>query len=525
MYKFNVLVLIFILKTLVRPTDAGVLVFTDDDFDINIKEHEVVLVKFFVPWCGHCQNLAPEFESAANVLKNNEPKVVLAEVDCSSEGKATCNTYGVKGYPILKVFTNGELSFGYNGPRKTAADIIKYMSDKVGAILPELKTVEEFDEYLSGLDNVVMGFFEKQGSAFDKTFKLFFNSQRDRYKFARTYSNKLMTRYGYRDDIVIFRAHKLETKLEQGQIKFEGNLTLYELRSWLTSNYHGLVGYRTESNMEQFDAPLVIVYGDIDFSGKPTDTRYYRNRVMTVAKKFAYGKRKVTFALSDAKDFRQEIVDFSLDPAAERPLVVARDALQKRYAMRTEFSMEGLEQFINEMLNGTIDPYVKSDEIPLQDDGPIKTVVTKNFEKILYDRTKDVVLILDAAWCQICKTIVKKLEKIAEKLKDDSDIIIAKMDVSTNELPRPYFVKGYPSIYFSSRKEKLNPKLFEGKFEVDDMLRFIAAEATTPLRHYDRDGRKVGKKNDDENTTEKKKENDVIDEQPTQKKKPEKTEL
>jgi len=34
----------------------------------------------YVVRCGHCKKLAPEFEKAATVLKNNDPPVTLAEV-------------------------------------------------------------------------------------------------------------------------------------------------------------------------------------------------------------------------------------------------------------------------------------------------------------------------------------------------------------------------------------------------------------------------------------------------------------
>lgn len=38
-------------------------------------------VKFYAPWCGHCQHLAPTWEKMANKLKG---KVNVAEVNCEA---------------------------------------------------------------------------------------------------------------------------------------------------------------------------------------------------------------------------------------------------------------------------------------------------------------------------------------------------------------------------------------------------------------------------------------------------------
>ena len=55
------------------------------NFDGLLKSNAFVLAEFYAPWCGHCKNLAPEFEKAATVLKAAEPKVQLVQIDATVE--------------------------------------------------------------------------------------------------------------------------------------------------------------------------------------------------------------------------------------------------------------------------------------------------------------------------------------------------------------------------------------------------------------------------------------------------------
>ena len=49
--------------------------------------------------------------------------VIKFKVDCTVE-KATCDKFGVSGFPTLKIFRHGHLSSDYDGPRD-AEGIIK----------------------------------------------------------------------------------------------------------------------------------------------------------------------------------------------------------------------------------------------------------------------------------------------------------------------------------------------------------------------------------------------------------------
>lgn len=118
---------------------------------------DVWLVEFMAPWCGHCKSLAPEWEVAAKTLMG---KVHLAVVDATVETELA-STYGIAGYPTIKVFNLPNEKPGtaqdYKGGR-TAKDIIQFV-DTLG---PDISTTvkipylvyQETYTYLHPADNV-----------------------------------------------------------------------------------------------------------------------------------------------------------------------------------------------------------------------------------------------------------------------------------------------------------------------------------------------------------------------------------
>ena len=72
-------------------------------------------MKFYAPWCGHCQNLIPEYRKAAKVL---EGVLSFVAVDATLEENAPlASKYQISGYPALKVFVVGREPVDYNGDR------------------------------------------------------------------------------------------------------------------------------------------------------------------------------------------------------------------------------------------------------------------------------------------------------------------------------------------------------------------------------------------------------------------------
>jgi protein disulfide isomerase family A protein 3 len=470
---------------------GDVLVLTDSDFKSTLADHDLALIKFYAPWCGHCKKIAPEFEKASSILKANDPPVLLAEVDCTAEGKDTCSEHGVSGYPTLKAYKRGEKAFDYEGPRD-ADGIVKYMRSKAGPSSKELKSVEDAAKFLENTEHGILGFFESDSSDANKQFQKLASALSDDFRFAHSFNADVLSKYSYKDNIVIFQPARLQTKMEPSQLVYSGDSkSLTDLKDWVSNNLHGLAGHRTSSNTEQFKKPLVVVYYDVDYVKNVKGTNYWRNRVIKVAKKFADAGKNVHFAVSSATDLNHELTEFAITFTPDKPVVAARDAADQKFIMSEEFSVENLESFVNALLDGNLKPYLKSEPVPESNDEGVKVIVGTTFNEIVNDDTKDVLIEFYAPWCGHCKSLAPKYEELAQKLKDDQDIVIAKMDATANDVPKPYEVRGFPTLYFSPKGSKSNPKKYEGGREVDDFIKYLAREASTPLTNYSRDGKKI----------------------------------
>nr|XP_018902493.1 PREDICTED: dnaJ homolog subfamily C member 10-like [Bemisia tabaci] len=60
------------------------------------------VVDFFMPWCGPCQQLAPQFRKLAKLV-SGIPNIFLASVNCEEEGEL-CRQQGIRSYPHIRLY-------------------------------------------------------------------------------------------------------------------------------------------------------------------------------------------------------------------------------------------------------------------------------------------------------------------------------------------------------------------------------------------------------------------------------------
>jgi len=111
--------------------DSDVVTITDKNFEFETAV-DATFVMFYAPWCGFCKRLHPTWEELASDESIDEfVDVTIAKVDCTQHG-TLCQEHGVRGYPTLFFFMDGEKQEKYAGGR-SLEEFKKYILEKTEA--------------------------------------------------------------------------------------------------------------------------------------------------------------------------------------------------------------------------------------------------------------------------------------------------------------------------------------------------------------------------------------------------------
>ncbi|XP_075149520.1 protein disulfide-isomerase A5 [Haematobia irritans] len=104
------------------------------------KDIRPMLVMFYVPWCGFCKRLKPDFSKAATELKSEG--YVLAGMDVERQENALARrAYNITGFPTIIYFENGKLKQIYEGDNNKDG-IVAFMRDPSSVSIKKPKEID-----------------------------------------------------------------------------------------------------------------------------------------------------------------------------------------------------------------------------------------------------------------------------------------------------------------------------------------------------------------------------------------------
>ncbi|KAK6049103.1 protein disulfide-isomerase domain protein [Cooperia oncophora] len=306
------------------PPPEAVVTLTAANFTAFVSEQALCLVEFYAPWCGHCKNLAPQYEKAARKLRDQGSHIKLIKVNAEAE-KELAQQYGVSGFPTLLVMRHGRRS-EYKGPRD-ANGIINHMKDLAKPAAKKLENASAIDRFMEKEDVTIVAFFASEDSTTFEAFSEAAEMLREDFKsMGYTTDSKAFKKFEAKpNDIIIFYPTIFQSKFEPKSRTFnKPGATPEELTAFFRDHCTPLVGKRTKDNIatRYTKFPLVVVYYNADFSLQYREgSEYWRQKVLNVAQK--YQKDKYRFAVADEEEFEDELKNVGLGRIMANYVVIA----------------------------------------------------------------------------------------------------------------------------------------------------------------------------------------------------------
>jgi len=451
------LVALLCVGTFAVDQEGGVYVLGEDNFETFIQDNEHVLVEFYAPWCGHCKTLEPEYASAAQTLAADGKTVKLAKVDATVHS-ALGQKFGVQGYPTLKFFRSGS-PMDYEGGRK-APEIISWVEKKSGPVSAELKSQEEITKFTEKEGTNVVAYLKADSPEYSTWIEIAKDNKFGDFFGAHVFDEALFggNKAG---SIVLY-------KKGEEPLAYTGEFEKAPVLKWLLAEGFPLVEELAQGiwvRSQQTESPLLAVF----HQEADSDSQALIYKVAKAHKGEALFSWSTRIQLLEQWGGSGKQV-----PSA---IMILWKNGEPKFKIWNEddgvtFDEAGLNTFVSQTLDGTYAAYKKSEAVPEDNNGPVVTVVGKNFEDVVYNKEGNPVLVeFYAPWCGHCKKLAPVWDELGASLKTTlPNVIVAKCDATANTLPDEISVSGFPTIILFQGKQQTP---FNGARDVDGFTSFL----------------------------------------------------
>lgn len=365
----------------------------------------------------------------------------------------------------MKFFRSGS-PIEFNGGR-TADDIVSWLLKKTGPAAKELETVDAAKEFIEANPVAVVGFFKDRESAEAKAF-LAAAMAIDEYPFALTSSDDVYAEYEAKCGAVV-----LFKKFDDGKAVFEGETTLENIKKFVMSESMPLlVDFNHDSAQRIFGGEIkshLLMF----LSKEAGHIEKYAEPAKEIAKDY---RGQVLFVSINAdEDDHQRILEFFGMKKEEVPamrLIRLEEDMAKYKPETEEISPETIKSFVEKFIKGDLKQHLLSEELPEDwDKTGVKTLVATNFDEVVFNKDKDVLVEFYAPWCGHCKQLVPIYDQLGENYKDSETVVIAKMDATINELEHTK-ITSFPTIKLYKKGDNTAVD-YNGERTLEGMTKFI----------------------------------------------------
>uniref|UniRef100_A0A8C4VCA3 Protein disulfide isomerase like, testis expressed n=1 Tax=Falco tinnunculus TaxID=100819 RepID=A0A8C4VCA3_FALTI len=346
------------------------------------------------------RNLSEEFAKAAQQLKKEAPRIQFGKMDVTHQPDLR-KEFNIQEFPTVKFFVDdGHFnSLPSTGVRQASA-FITWVKRRTGPSTVLINSTDQAEAIINADDLAVIGFFKV----------IHWKTQKAEMAFGMTASEDIHANYGIqRNTLVVFKKVGVQNGTDTESFVSQTSVKIFDVP---VENHILLF---TPTNSETFSA----IYENYKSAAVE-----FRGKIMFVLVNTNETRNGRVFEYFRIRD---------VDIPAVRILNLTSNAMYKMPA--DEVTVENLKEFCQSYLNGKAKLHLSSEEIPEDwDKMPVKVLVGKNFNSIVFNKTMTVFVMFYAPWSYDCRKLLPIWDKLGEQYASHKDIIIAKIDITANDI-------------------------------------------------------------------------------------------
>jgi protein disulfide-isomerase/protein disulfide-isomerase A1 len=384
------------------------------------------------------------------MLFDDEVKVPLVKVDATVETKLASD-HGVRGYPTLKWFVGGSPT-EYDGPRE-ADGIVAWIKSMTGPAVVEGEAKDD-DKISVTWMGAALEDFEAVAQA---------NRKKAAWYWTKGSTNKMVIKHQGEEALESECADKAAMEKFFADSKFP--------------LFGGLDGETFGTYMER-EIGMIWTLLPMTADNVKEVVEEKRTEMTKVARELQ-GEYSVTW--TNTVEFGKVLESMFGITEFPRIVVQTKTGDKKNYIYDGEINSANVLDYVKKVKAGEVEAHLKSEEVPEKNDEPVKVVVGKNLEEMVFTAEKDVLLEVYAPWCGHCKKLDPEYTKVAKKvIKEGFEgiLTIAKMDGTQNDSPVDTLTwSGFPTIYYVKAGDK-TPIKYDGARDAKGIWKWIKKNHT-----------------------------------------------
>ncbi|KAF5723852.1 disulfide-isomerase precursor [Fusarium mundagurra] len=414
------------------------------EFNVLVSSRPA-LILFTADGCKECDRVQGVLDRVSPVLTNT----AIASVNCNDE-PTVCDDSQVFTVPTLK-FTAGNSELVTYKEALDASSVVKYIERQSGSPVADLTEANHLD-FARSSRVAVIAFLGSDSQHERKAFEAVAERWRAHYSFGSV--------GGLEKDskglgIAVY------TQEEEDPVYYRGPFTVTDVEAFLR--------HATQPLIHEYDP---IVHEETIKDEKPLAQIFYNKRddraelVKTLAPLAKQYKDQLSFMTVLAPDYPKRCEQMHLSKDIKRGFAIANQQGIAYPMSEKVFNANRVAKHVAAYLAGSLTPSIKSEPVPeVSPSQPFLTkLVGSNFDDLVYDKSKDVLVEFYVPWCQYCidlHAVMNELGSKYAKLGVSDKVALASINVDANDVPIE--IESYPSIrlYRAGTNEVLS---FQGNF-------------------------------------------------------------